>query len=108
MKGVSLLKYIKAPMENEFKEFYDELKNCYLKENQKFNWDWTAIEKLSNNSEIISQKPDNVMKDFLHYIAFNLSKNILHGPLPNHIHARMVLDSDTQWGKRYVEYLEGK
>lgn len=108
MKGVKLLtKYMGAPMQDEFKKFYDELKDCYKEQNQRFNWDWNTIEKLSSNSHLISQKPDNVMKDFLYYIAFNLSKNILHGPLPNHIHTRMVLDK-SNWCKKYIEYLEAK
>jgi len=106
MKGISkyVIGYI---MQNDFKKFYEELKDCYIKQNQRFNWDWETIEKLSKNSHLISQKSENVMKDFLYYIAFNLSKNILHGPLPNHIHTRMVLDQNN-WCKKYVEYLEAK
>jgi hypothetical protein len=96
-KGVGiLLRYIRTPMKNDFKEFFEELKDCYIKEKQDFNWNWNLVSDDLKGVE-----------DFVYYIAFNLSKNILHGPLPNHIHTRMVLEKNN-WSKKYIEYLEGK
>lgn len=92
-KGVFLLTYSEAPME-DLEILFNELKNYYAKEKQNFNF------KFSNHD-------DKNMKDYVYYIAYNLSKNIMHGPLPNHLHTRMVLDNN-HWSKKYIEYLEGK
>lgn len=95
-KGVRiLLGYVEAPMKEDQK-FFEELKDCYVKEKQEFNWNWDLVVDNKNKT-----------MDFLYYIAFNLSKNILHGPLPDHIHTRMVLEKNN-WSKKYIEYLEGK
>lgn len=83
--------------ENDLMKFFEELKEVYVREKQDFVWDWDVISKSKNSSN----------KDFLHWVAFNLSKNVLHGPLPDHIHARMIFETD-KWTKRYVDYLEGK
>jgi hypothetical protein len=84
----------KTDPDNDLKSFFEELKDCYSKQGQNFNWDWNSLVKDLNS---------NSPKILLHYIAFNLSKNIIHGPLPSHLHARMVLDN-TNWSKQYVEY----
>lgn len=91
-----LLRYIEAPM-NDLQTFFEELKNCYLKEKQNFNFDW----------KFVSSQGEQFEKEFLHYIAYNFSKNVIHGPLPSHLHSRMVLDN-TKYSKKYVEYLESK
>lgn len=79
---------------NEYrKEFFDDLKDCYRRENQEISWTWD--EMASSASE-----------DILFYLAFNLSKNILHGPLPERLHNRMVLESNN-FCKSYFKYLSG-
>lgn len=84
------------------KVFFEELRDSYLSEKHDFVWNWADILETS-------QIPKDVaVKDFVHYIAYNLSHNILHGPLPRHLHNRMILDSNNIWSKRYVQYLEGK
>ena len=75
------------------KLFFEELKKIYENENHLFPWDWENIKK---------------NKNFNLFIAYNLSKNILHGPLPKTIHSRMTLDSDNIWSKRYSEFMLGK
>jgi hypothetical protein len=80
------------------KIFFEELKKLYEKENQNFPWNW----------EEIQSKDENVSRDFIFFIAYNLSKNILHGPLPNKIHTRMMLETENKWSKKYSEYMLGK
>jgi hypothetical protein len=80
----------------ELRAFFEELRDCYLNEKHDFVWDWDQV----------SSKEEST-KDFVYYIAFNLSKNILHGPLPAHLHSRMILDKNA-WGKKYCEFMEGK
>jgi len=76
----------------DLESFFNDLKECYVKERQEFNWNF---EKIGDD------------ESFLHYMAYNLSHNILHGPLPDHLHSRMILESN-EWSKKYVQYLEGK
>lgn len=96
--NIFILMYKEALME-ELEKFFEELRDCYLKERQNFNWRWGDI--------IAKNKNDIVSKNFVYYIAYNFSKNVIHGPLPGHIHSRMVLDNNL-WSKKYIEYLEGK
>lgn len=81
----------------ELRTFFEELRDFHLKEKHDFTWEWDQV--CGNNPEIT--------RDFVHYIAYNLSKNILHGPLPSRLHARMVFE-ESNWSKRYFDYLEGK
>jgi hypothetical protein len=83
----------------ELRAFFEELRDCYLNEKQEFIWNWDQVSS--------PDKDQQLTKDFVYYIAFNLSKNILHGPLPSHLHSRMVLDNNI-WGKKYCEFMEGK
>lgn len=76
------------------KEFFDELERCYAKEGKGMQWTW----------ESLKEKED--MDAILFYSAFSLSKNMLHGPLPDHLHNRMML-SENEWCRAYFRYLEG-
>jgi hypothetical protein len=87
--------------ENDLMKFFEELKEIYVREKQDFVWKWESVTK-----NIANKSPAGT-RDFLHWVAFNLSKNVLHGPLPDHIHARMVFEKD-KWTKKYIDYLEGK
>lgn len=79
---------------NEFsREFFEDIKDCYKRENQDISWTWEEMQ--SNGSE-----------DTLFYLAFNLSKNIMHGPLPDRLHNRMTLQPN-QFAKAYFNYLGG-
>ena len=89
---------IRQVPDQELRTFFGELRDFYLKDKHEFVWDW---EQVSINTK------DDTKRDFVYYIAYNLSKNILHGPLPSSLHARMVFDKNV-WSKRYFEYLEGK
>jgi hypothetical protein len=82
---------------SELEKFFEELKSCYLKEKQNFNWEFDTF----------SKSGEELTKEFLHYIAYNFSKNVIHGPLPSSIHSRMILENN-RWSKKYVEYLESK
>lgn len=75
------------------KIFFKELRNIYKKENRDFPWDWDSIKE---------------NKSFIYFIAYNLSKNILHGPLPSKIHNRMILDTDDVWSKKYSKFMTGE
>jgi hypothetical protein len=79
-------------MREDLTRFFEELRDIYVKESQEFNWDARDVE-ISGGEELLS------------YMAFNLSKNILHGPLPDSLHNRMILSS-SNWSRLYVEYLE--
>jgi hypothetical protein len=79
-------------MREDLTLFFEELKDIYIKEAQEFNLKAEQLE-VSGGEE------------FLSYMAFNLSKNILHGPLPDSLHNRMILSS-SKWSRLYVEYLE--
>jgi hypothetical protein len=84
------------------KSFFEELKNFYEQSHQEFIWTWDQI----NEQNIWKKK--NVVQDFVYYIAYNLSKNVIHGPLPSHLHTRMIFGPNNDWSKKYIEYLEGK
>lgn len=84
-------------MSESDKDFFEELKRCYLREKCDFSWDW---DYLNNKGEVDEVFVDEV----LFYLAFNLSKNILHGPLPDHLHNRMAFNTN-EWSKAYFEYL---
>lgn len=80
---------------NDLEVFFEELKKQHAKEGQQFEWDWDELKAV----------PGCVPSDFLEFVAFNFAKNVLHGPLPNNLHSRMIL-SCGEWPKKYVEYLE--
>lgn len=84
----------RKPM-GELESFFNELRDCYSREKQGFPWSWKDMGDRDST------------RDFVYYIAFNLGKNILHGPLPNNLHSRMILDKN-MWSERYVRFLEGK
>lgn len=89
---------------NDLQIFFKELKDFYSKNNQEFIWTWEQIEE---KHSVWNSKNNNVVRDFIYYIAYNLSKNVLHGPLPAHLHSRMMFESNN-WTKKYIQYLEGK
>ena len=80
---------IRQASKEELKAFFEELKEFHLKGKHDFIWDW---------DQIVDADEISVTRDFVYYIAFNLSKNILHGPLPRSLHSRMVFDSNA-WSK---------
>lgn len=73
------------------RDFFDELERCYAKEGRGLPWTWESLEGKD-------------MDPILFYLAFSLSKNMLHGPLPDQLHNRMVL-SDNEWCRAYLRYL---
>jgi hypothetical protein len=75
--------------------FFEELARVYSSENRHPNWEWEDIESNSHLDEILS------------YMAYNLSKSVLHGPLPDALHNRMVLGNTNEWNRAYLEYLNG-
>jgi len=79
-------------LKEDLKKFFEELQDCYVKEKREFPWDWERVEELPNAEE------------FVHYIAYNLSHDVIHGPLPAHLHNRMVLEGGG-WTKSYLDYL---
>jgi hypothetical protein len=79
----------------DLEQFFKDLKSCYSKEGREIQWDW----------DIIVVKDKNDMESMLFYMAFNLSKSSLHGPLPDHLHNRMML-SENEWSKAYFKYLD--
>jgi hypothetical protein len=91
----------RSPMD-DLESFFNELKDHYSKERQNFPWSWEDINKSCNSDS----KPQT-SHDFVYYIAYNLGKNILHGPLPSHLHSRMIFDKN-MWSERYVRFLEGE
>lgn len=80
-------------MNDESKAFFDDLKALYAKEKREFHWDWDSVGSNPDKEQVLS------------YLAYNFSKSVIHGPLPDHLHNRMVLASDNEWSKAYVEYL---
>lgn len=78
----------------ETKAFFDELRECYLREGAEFNWTWEEISKTRPTST----------DEFVYYIAFHLGKDILHGPLPDNLHSRMIFTKN-KWAEKYIKYL---
>lgn len=76
------------------RSLFEELKRCYLKEGREMQWTWESLEGKEDIDYL------------LFYMAFSLGKNVLHGPLPDSLHNRMML-SDNVWCRAYVEYLGG-
>ena len=83
-------------MKEEFKAFFDDLKRYYSSENREMSWDWRDLESVASESD---------RESILFYLAFNLSKNVIHGPLPQHLHNRMALEIN-EFSKAYFNYLE--
>lgn len=79
----------------ELQTFFNELRECYKSQRSEFYWTW---EEISNKNEDV--------EDFVYYIAFHLSKDILHGPLPDDLHSRMVFTKN-KWAAKYIKYLSG-
>jgi len=82
-------------MKEDLKAFFEEIKRCYKEESREMMWGWEEI-SLNPNAESI-----------LFYLAFNLGKYVMHGPLPQQLHNRMALETDNQFSRAYFEYLEG-
>lgn len=80
---------------SDLESFFMELKKVYAKERRDFVWDWEGVKSLK----------DAESNDLVQFMAFNLAKDVLHGPLPDPIHSRMVLEGG-EWVKKYVEFLE--
>lgn len=74
--------------------FFEDLKRLYLSEKRDIQWNWEELESSSNLDNVLS------------YLAYSFSKSVIHGPLPDNIHNRMVLGSG-KWRKAYSEYLKG-
>lgn len=79
-------------MNEDSKAFFEEIKGCYERENRDLVWKW----------EDIADKKDG--ESILFYLAFNLSKNVMHGPLPPPLHNRMALEGN-RFSKDYFNYL---
>jgi hypothetical protein len=99
-----LLMLERNPMD-DLKSFFNELKEQYCREKQNFPWTWDEVKDTTDLCKY-DHRP-KLEKDFVYYIAYNLGKNILHGPLPSHLHSRMIFDKN-MWSERYVNFLEGK
>ena len=67
-------------MTEDSKVFFEDVKSCYERESHNISWQWEDLES-NENGEFI-----------LFYLAFNLSKNVIHGPLPDYLHNKMVLE----------------
>lgn len=81
-----------AEQEEDLKSFFEELKDLYKEEKRDFVWEW---EQIANSKDAGL---------FLCFIAYNLSRDVLHGPLPDHLHSRMVFDKN-RWIKEYFSYI---
>jgi len=79
---------------NDIESFFMELKSQYAKERSPFLWEWP-----------ISADPKDA-EEMVRFMAFNLAKNVMHRPLPGHLHSRMILKPGEEWGKKYVDFLE--
>ena len=82
-------------MNGDDRLFFEDLKRMYSSENRDIHWGWEELESNSNLDGILS------------YLAYTLSKSIIHGPLPDSLHNRMVLGSGNEWRKAYSEYMKG-
>lgn len=87
------MNHLMIEKDDDLKSFFDELKDCYDKEGVNFSFDWSEIKKYSTNPTA-----------FVYYIAYNLSKNVLHGPLPDHLHSRMIFEKN-RWTKEYFKHV---
>lgn len=92
------------PME-DLESFFNELKEQYSKEKQNFPWSWENV-CTAKSAYGVLDSDDSTTRNFVYYIAYNLGKNILHGPLPSHLHSRMILNKN-MWSEMYVKFLEG-
>lgn len=93
---------LKANLMEDLESFFNELKEQYSREKQNFPWSWDGVAK---SGYVLDS--DSSTRNFVYYIAYNLGKNILHGPLPSHLHTRMIFDKN-MWSEMYVKFLEGK
>lgn len=87
----------------DLQDFFEELKASYAKENQEFVWDWEGIVKTSKSKNLPAGY--DMLSDYVCLIAFNLAKSVLHGQLPDSLHARMMFQKN-DWSRKYVEFLE--
>jgi len=111
----------------DYKEFFEELKECYEKHSIEFNYDLRAVrfkneENISNKVYSYDEKynkndywikktaitnPPPIKRIFqnfesmVYHIALNLAEKI--GRLPDHLHSRMILSIDNdEYLKTYV------
>lgn len=87
----------------DLQDFFEELKASYAKERQDFVWDWAGIREAADSKNL----PPGVdmLADYVCFIAYNLAKNVIHGRLPDRLHARMMFEK-SDWARRYVDFLE--
>ena len=88
---------------NQLKDFFADLEKCYARERQDFVWDWEGIEKVSKSQNLPAGT--DMLTDYVCFIAYNLAKNVLHGELPDSLHARMMFQK-SEWARKYVEFLD--
>ena len=55
------------------KVFFEELRDSYLNEKHEFVWSWSEILENSKSPNKVNISPETAVKDFVHYIAYNLS-----------------------------------
>ncbi len=82
-----------AEQDEDLKSFFEELRDCYKEEKRDFVWEWEDVAKSSKD-----------VGSFVCFIAYNLSRDVLHGPLPDYLHSRMVFEKN-RWTKEYFNYL---
>jgi hypothetical protein len=101
---------LEANLMEDLEYFFNELKEHYSKEKQNFPWTWESVLGFGGKSTELAKALGScgATRTFVYYIAYNLSKNILHGPLPSHLHSRMILENKNTWSEKYVKFLEGK
>lgn len=78
---------------SDLESFFMDLKDQYAKERSPFLWEWPVSTNRLDAEEMVR------------FLAFNLAKNVMHGPLPGHLHSRMILKPGEEWGRKYVEFL---
>lgn len=86
----------------DLQEFFSELEDSYIKEKQEFVWDWAGIKQIAESKNL----PPGVdmLADYVCFIAYNLAKNVLHGRLPDRLHARMMFEK-SDWTRKYADFL---
>lgn len=86
----------------DLEEFFRELERRYRKEKQDFVWDWEGLNDISASKNL--PPGHDMLSDYVCFIAYNLAKNVIHGRLPDPIHARMMFYGG-DWSRKYAEYI---
>lgn len=87
----------------DLEEFFRDLERQYKKEKQDFVWGWEDIKETARSKNL--PPGYDMLSDYVCFIAYNLAKNVIHGQLPDHIHARMMFEK-SDWVRKYVNFLE--